>query len=68
MKRIPTVTIDQAIDLSTSVEQVLEGSKLRCSKPQREPGGGGINVSRALHKLGGRVDAERIFRRIRTDR
>jgi 6-phosphofructokinase 2 len=35
------------------VEQVLEGSKLRCSDPQQEPGGGGINVSRALRKLGG---------------
>lgn len=53
MKRILTVTPNPAVDLSASVEQVLEGSKLRCSPPQREPGGGGINVSRALHKLGG---------------
>jgi len=51
--RILTVTLNPAIDLSTSVEQVLEGSKLRCSTPQKEPGGGGINVSRALRKLGG---------------
>ncbi|MBN2551520.1 MAG: 1-phosphofructokinase [Spirochaetales bacterium] len=57
MKRILTVTVNPAIDLSTSVEQVLEGGKLRCSAPQREPGGGGINVSRALHKLGGRSRA-----------
>jgi hypothetical protein len=26
---------------------------LRCSAPRFEPGGGGINVSRAIKKLGG---------------
>jgi len=57
VKRVLAVTVNPAIDLSTSVEQVLEGSKLRCSPAEQEPGGGGINVSRALHKLGGQSRA-----------
>jgi 6-phosphofructokinase 2 len=31
---------------------VVPGDKIRCGKPDREPGGGGINVSRALKRLG----------------
>jgi 6-phosphofructokinase 2 len=57
VKHIITVTLNPAVDLSTSVQQVLEGSKLRCSAAEQEPGGGGVNVSRALRKLGGRSQA-----------
>lgn len=35
------------------MDHVLPQKKLRCSEPVYEPGGGGINVSRALKKLGG---------------
>jgi 1-phosphofructokinase len=31
--------------------------KLRCDSPTREPGGGGINVARAIHRLGGAAQA-----------
>jgi len=53
MQRIATLTVNPAIDISTRVEQVIAGRKLRCDPPRREPGGGGINVSRAIRRLGG---------------
>ncbi|MEM4409305.1 MAG: 1-phosphofructokinase family hexose kinase [Candidatus Caldarchaeum sp.] len=52
MKKILTVTLSPAIDKSTSVDVVMADRKLRCDLPRYEPGGGGINVSRALKKLG----------------
>jgi 6-phosphofructokinase 2 len=53
MKRIVTVTMNPALDSSTSVDQVVAEDKLRCRHPRHEPGGGGINVSRAISHLGG---------------
>ena len=53
MKNIATLTMNPAIDVNTSVDNVAAERKLRCSNPSREPGGGGINVSRAIRKLGG---------------
>jgi 6-phosphofructokinase 2 len=53
MKRIVTLTVNPTIDLTARVEQVIAGRKLRCDQPRREPGGGGVNVSRAIHRLGG---------------
>ena len=53
MKIIVTVTMNPAIDTSSSVVHVIAERKLRCSVPRHEPGGGGINVSRAIKKLGG---------------
>ena len=32
---------------------MIPGHKLRCSEPQLDPGGGGLNVSRAIKALGG---------------
>ncbi len=57
MKSILTITMNPAIDLSASVERVFPNHKLRCSGLRRDPGGGGINVSRALYRLGGRSTA-----------
>lgn len=57
MERIATLTVNPAIDKNTSVEHVLAEEKLRCSSPTREPGGGGLNVSRAIRRLGGRSTA-----------
>ncbi len=53
MKSIVTLTMNPAIDVNTSVDNVVVERKLRCTTPRREPGGGGINVSRAIKKLGG---------------
>jgi 6-phosphofructokinase 2 len=50
---IVTLTMNPAIDLATSVSRVAPNRKLRCARPRRDPGGGGINVSRALLRLGG---------------
>ena len=52
MSKIITITLNPAIDKSTSVDQLLPEKKMRCNQPIFQPGGGGINVSRALHKLG----------------
>lgn len=50
---IVTVTFNAAIDKSTTVAGIVPEKKLRCSDPLYEAGGGGINVSRAIKKLGG---------------
>ncbi len=53
MEKIVTLTLNPAIDKSTTVDAIAPDKKLRCSAPRFEPGGGGINVSRAIKKLGG---------------
>lgn len=49
---IVTLTMNPAIDKSTSVDSLLPEKKLRCGKVIIEAGGGGINVSKGLKKLG----------------
>ena len=51
--RILTITMNPVIDKTTSAEMVMPHKKIRCTTPTYEPGGGGINVSRAIKKLGG---------------
>ena len=51
--KILSITVNPSIDTSTKIKQVTADRKLRCRKPVHEPGGGGINVSRAIKKLGG---------------
>lgn len=53
MKKIITLTINPSVDKNTHISGLRPDSKLRCSHVISEPGGGGINVSRAIHKLGG---------------
>lgn len=53
MSEIVTLTMNPAIDESTSVDHVVSDRKLRCRAARYEPGGGGINVSRAIRRLGG---------------
>ena len=50
--KIVTLTVNPALDKTTTVEFIKPESKLRCESPTFEAGGGGINVSRALKKLG----------------
>ncbi len=51
--KIVTLTMNPALDKSTSIDKLQARKKLRCSSPKYEPGGGGINVSRAIKILGG---------------
>ena len=53
MKSVVTLTMNPAIDTSASVDEIIPQKKLRCGNPLNEPGGGGINVSRAMKRLGG---------------
>jgi 6-phosphofructokinase 2 len=50
---IVTLTLNPAIDESSSVDSVVSEAKLRCRQPRYDPGGGGINTARAIRRLGG---------------
>ncbi|MCC2547600.1 1-phosphofructokinase family hexose kinase [Hymenobacter sp. BT175] len=52
MNSIVTLTLNPTVDKSTTADQIVPDQKLRCAPPKFEPGGGGINVSRALRRLG----------------
>ncbi|MEM7721818.1 MAG: 1-phosphofructokinase family hexose kinase [Pseudomonadota bacterium] len=54
---ILTVTLNPALDLETRTPRLSPGDKLRCENPRRDPGGGGINVARAIALLGGQATA-----------
>lgn len=53
MSQIVTITFNPCIDKSATVPQLIPEKKLNCTEPRFEPGGGGINVARAIKKLGG---------------
>src|SRR6188472_2420550 len=57
MPVIVTVTFSPAIDKSSSVAKLEPDKKLKCAVPHLEPGGGGINVARAVVHLGGKATA-----------
>ncbi len=51
--KIVTLTLNPALDKSSSVERLVPEQKLRCAPMQLDAGGGGINVSKGIRKLGG---------------
>ncbi len=53
IKTIVSLAMNPSIDKSANVERVIVERKLYCTLPASEPGGGGVNVSRAIKKLGG---------------
>ncbi|HWC55048.1 MAG TPA: PfkB family carbohydrate kinase, partial [Chitinophagaceae bacterium] len=57
MPKIITLTFSPCIDRSTSVPKLLPEKKLKCTASKLDPGGGGINVARAIKKLGGEAIA-----------
>lgn len=59
MPPIVTLTMNPALDIATETEAIVPVEKLRCGEPRYDPGGGGINVARAVHLLGG--DAVAVF-------
>ncbi len=50
---IITLTINPSLDKSTHFNSLIAEQKIRCEKPRYDAGGGGINVSKAIAKLGG---------------
>ena len=57
MTRIATLTLNPAIDISSEADGVKPTQKTRIFGERIEPGGGGINVARALAGFGRRVHA-----------
>ena len=50
---ILTLTVNPALDKSTTFKGLIAEQKIRCSLPNYDAGGGGINVSKAIQRLGG---------------
>jgi 6-phosphofructokinase 2 len=50
--KIITLTINPALDKSAQIEEIKPEQKLRCHSIKYQPGGGGVNVSRVLQRLG----------------
>ncbi|MYZ49240.1 2-amino-4-hydroxy-6-hydroxymethyldihydropteridine diphosphokinase [Propylenella binzhouense] len=50
---IVTLTLNPTIDGSSEAETVVPTHKVRTTNERYDPGGGGINVARVVHELGG---------------
>lgn len=57
MTPILTITLNPALDIAASVDEIVIGPKLRCDGGPITPGGGGVNVTRAIKILGGQSTA-----------
>lgn len=55
--KIVTLTVNPAVDKSTHIDRLIPEQKLRCDSPRFDAGGGGINVSKAIKRLGGKSTA-----------
>jgi 6-phosphofructokinase 2 len=54
---IVTLTMNPAVDITSSAETVRPTDKVRCSDPRYDAGGGGINVAKVACELGASVSA-----------
>lgn len=54
---ILTLTLNPALDIYSRVDKIVPEEKLRCEKAKTDPGGGGVNVSRVIKRLGGESTA-----------
>jgi 6-phosphofructokinase 2 len=52
MSKIVTLTVNPALDKSAKVDGLIPEQKLTCHSIDHQPGGGGINISRILKRLG----------------
>jgi 6-phosphofructokinase 2 len=57
MKPIVTLTVNPAIDASCIADEVIPMRKVRTRDERYDPGGGGLNVARVIHELGGEAVA-----------
>ena len=55
MAQIVTLTMNPAVDVASAVDRIVPAHKLRCADVRHDAGGGGINVARAVQRLGGDV-------------
>jgi 6-phosphofructokinase 2 len=51
--RLVTLTLNPALDLAAEADEVVPTHKIRMHHEHADPGGGGVNVARVLHELGG---------------
>ncbi|RZJ68132.1 MAG: 1-phosphofructokinase family hexose kinase, partial [Flavobacterium sp.] len=51
---IVTLTVNPSLDKSTTFKGLVAEQKIRCTTPNYDAGGGGINVSKAINRLGGK--------------
>lgn len=54
---VVTITLSPSVDYSMDVEELIPEEKLRANLTETEPGGGGIQVARALRRFGTAVEA-----------
>ncbi|MEY2781501.1 MAG: hypothetical protein RL307_1205 [Pseudomonadota bacterium] len=52
MTDVLCLTLNPALDVLTTLDEVRPVDKLRCGPVLNHPGGGGVNVARVLHRLG----------------
>lgn len=52
MGTVATVTMNPSIDLFAETRKLVANGKSRCHNLVHEPGGGGVNVARNLHRFG----------------
>ena len=52
MHDVLCVTLNPALDVLTTLDEVRPVDKLRCGPVLNHPGGGGVNVARVLHRMG----------------
>ncbi|MHC5307159.1 1-phosphofructokinase family hexose kinase [Bartonella sp. LJL80] len=57
MEKVLTVTFNPTVDAASETDTVRPTRKIRTSDESFHPGGGGINVARVIHRLGGHVTA-----------
>lgn len=57
MEKVLTVTFNPTVDAASEAEIVRPTHKVRTFDESFHPGGGGINVARVIHRLGGDVKA-----------
>lgn len=51
--RLITLTLNPALDLAAEADEVVPTHKIRMHHEHADAGGGGVNVARVLHELGG---------------
>ena len=57
MRPVVTLTVNPAIDAACIADKVVAMRKVRTRDERYDPGGGGLNVARVIHELGGEAVA-----------